>query len=75
MSKSSLHYYHSVRGVPRKSGTYWVKANDKDGNLVTVCGAYAENLYQETQSIFNKPNCQREGLDNYFLEVVIDQDN
>ena len=37
---------HSTANIPQTKGTYWVKTKDSNGQEITICAYYANNMQQ-----------------------------
>jgi len=66
-------YRKSTQGIPRFSGFIWIKARNARSRAVTVWAVHSPNVYESVR-LTNKSEWLKDGLTDYWIEVLLDKD-
>ena len=66
-------FRQSILHIPKKPGTYWVKAEDSKGSTVTVVVEHSPNVYESVRLV-NKSMWIKSHLQGDWVEVLLDED-
>ena len=67
-------YTRSIERIPEKSGTFWIKAVNVDGEGVTVYVGYSRNIYEAIRLEDKKCWMKNSTLCEFYVEVELDKE-
>lgn len=68
-----IQYTHSIHNIPRRSGTFWVKAKAAKGQVVVISVQHSSNMYQSILQA-NKTEWLQKDFQSIWIETLLDTD-